>query len=294
MGGTLSCPSGFIPSPSGGVTCVLPCPEAKNYEMSSVGATLFCKHKGDPNVRVPLTAVPMYMAGDKNKLPINANPDILPNKLVYKTEINRFNNAIAVADANIDKSVKITTAFNRLQAAENARDSAPDAYQQARISYYTLIKGDTWINDEKTRIGKVEVEPIIQNYISDYSDLAQQINTHRSTIETVNGIRDKVLTVKDDLQYSVSAFQRQLDGIRNQVNINKKKQIETVQQTTSIIDTFLNWFIVVSTILAIFFIVRYLITKSSSNTTSSQFSTPTNDFFKNFALVVPRPPPGRV
>jgi hypothetical protein len=293
-GSTLSCPSGFIPSPSG-LTCVLPCPEAKNYEMTSVGTALFCKHKGDARVKVPLTPVPMYMAGGQGQPVINANPSTLPNNQVYIAEINRFNNAMAVADANIDKEVKVKTAFSALQAAENARDSAPDAYQQARIAYYTLIKGDTWINDEKTRIGSVEAEPVIKNYLSNYSELAQQINTHKSTIETVNGIKDKVLTVKDDLQYSVSAFQRQLDAIRNQMNINKKKQIETVQQTTSTIDTLLNWLMIIGTFLAIFFAVRYLMRKSLNTNSSVQSSSSDYDnFFRNYALVVPRAPPGRV
>jgi hypothetical protein len=292
-GSSLSCPSGFVPSPSGGVTCVLPCPEGKNYEMNSTGSALFCKHKGDERVKVPITAVPMYMAGGEGQPPVSANPDVLANKMVYKAEVARFNNAMAVADANIDRETKINTAFNALQAAENARDTAPDAYQQARIAYYTLIKGDTWINDEKTRIGKVESQPVIQNYLSNYSDLYQQINTHKSTIETVNGIKDKVLTVKDDLQYSVSAFQRQIDAIRNQMNINKKKQIETAQQTSSWVDSLLNWLMIFLTFLAIFFSVRYFITKSTNKTTS-QLSNPTNDFFKNFALVVPRAPPARV
>ena len=292
-GSSLSCPSGFIPTPSG-MTCVLPCPEGKNYVMSSSGTAMFCTHKGDTRVRVPVTPVPMYMAGGQGQPPINANPVVLANSQVYNAEINRFNNAMAVADANIDKETKINTAFNALQAAENARDVAPDAYQQARIAYYTLIKGDTWINDEKTRIGKVESQPVIQNYLSNYSNLSQQINTHKSTIETVNGIKDKVLTVKDDLQYSVSAFQRQLDSIRNQMNINKKKQIETAQQATSTIDIILNWLMILGTFLAIFFVVRYLMRKSLNTTSSVQSTSDYDNFFKNFAFVVPRPPPARV
>ena len=293
-GSSLSCPSGFIPSPNG-MTCVLPCPEGKNYVMSSTGSTLFCTHKGDKTVRVPVTPVPMYMAGGQGQPPINADPAVLPNNQVYNAEINRFNNALAVADANIDKQTKINTAFNALQAAENARDVAPDAYQQARIAYYTLIKGDTWINDEKTRIGKVESQPVIQNYLTYYSELAQQINTHKSTIETVNGIKDKVLTVKDDLQYSVSAFQRQLDAIRNQMNINKKKQIETAQQASSTIDSILNWLMIILTFIAVFLAVRYLIRKSFNKTSPVQsISSDYDNFFRNYALVVPRAPPARV
>jgi len=295
-GSSLSCPSGFVAAPNGPV-CVLRCPEEKNYMMNSSGSVLICQHKGDKTVKVRLTPVPMYLAGGQGNPAHNVDSSTLPNQLVYRTEIERFNNEMAVADANIDKQTKINTAFSALQAAENARDVAPDAYQQARIAYYTLIKGDTWINDEKNRIGNVEAQPVIQKYLSNYSELSQQINTHKSTIETVNGIKDKVLTVKDDLQYSVSAFQRQLDAIRNQMNINKKKQIETAQQTTSTIDTALNWLMIIGTFLAVFFAVKYLLRKSSQTISSVQQSSTSSDydnFFRNFALVVPRAPPARV
>jgi hypothetical protein len=111
----------------------------------------------------------------------------------------------------------------------------------------------------------------------------------------VNGIKDKVLTVKDDLQYSVSAFQRQLDAIRNQMNINKKKQIETAQQASSTIDTVLNWLMIILTFIAVFLSVRYLLRKSFNTTSSVQTTSSDYDnFFRNYALVLPRGPPARV
>jgi hypothetical protein len=58
----------------------------------------------------------------------------------------------------------LTDAFRDLQKAENVRDKSPEAYQVARTAYYTLLKGDTWLNEEKQRIAGAEVAPEVQKY----------------------------------------------------------------------------------------------------------------------------------
>ena len=260
MGGQLSCPSEFVVSPNG-QACVVPCPATKSYYMTSNGSTLACTYSGDKSINVPLTATPMYMAGASfdpkvQPIPANASYTALPNKQVYKTELDRFANAIGVADANIDKQVKITTAFNKLQAAENARDVAPDAYSAARIAYYTLVKGDSWLQDEQNRIARVEAQPVVDSYVAKYNGIKAKKDQQQSTIEVVNGVRDKILTVKDDLKYSVSTFQKQIGDIKNQINKDKVEQSQSIVAASSWVDTFLNWVIALVTLIAIVLLVR--------------------------------------
>jgi hypothetical protein len=52
-----------------------------------------------------------------------------------------------------------------------------------------------------------------------------------STIQVINGLRDKVLTVKDDMAFSVRTFQKQVDNIKNQINIDKKNQVDATKAT---------------------------------------------------------------
>jgi hypothetical protein len=259
-----NCPSEFVVSPVGFGACVIPCPAQKNYELR-VGdkGVLSCVYTGDTSITVPVLPVP---AVQKPGLPFSYKE--LPNASVYETELNRFKAAFAVADANVDKAVKVKTAYDKLQLAENARDQSPDAYQQARVGYYTLVKGDKWIEEERQRIANVEAQPVINNLVAMRDDLNGRIGQQKSTIDVVNGVKDKVLSVEDDLQYSVSAFQKQIGNIRNQIRMDKKKQIETAAQAGSWVDTLLNWLITLTTLIAIVFIVRYIIRRRSA------FSTP--------------------
>lgn len=251
-------------SPVGFGACVVPCPAQKNYELR-VGdkGILSCVYTGDTSISIPVLPVP---AVQKNGPPFSYKE--LPNASAYQAEIDRFAAAFAVADANVNKAVKIKTAYDKLQLAENARDQSPDAYQQARIGYYTLVKGDKWIEEEKQRIANVEAQPIVNSFIAKRNDLDNQIGQQQSTIDVVNGVKDKVLSVEDDLQYSVSAFQKQIGNIRNQIQMDKKKQVVTAQQAGSWVNSLLNWLIALTTLIAIVFIVRYIIRRRSA------FSTP--------------------
>lgn len=247
-------------SPVGFGACVIPCPAQKNYELR-IGdkGVLSCVYAGDTSISVPVLPVP---AVQKQGPPFSYKE--LPNASVYQTEIDRFNVAFALADTNVDKAVKLKTAYDALQKAENARDVAPDAYQPARVAYYTLLKGDKWLQEEKERVAKSEAQPVVDAYLAKQIDLSNRITQQKSTIEIMNGVKDKVLSVEDDMQFSVSAFSKQIGAIRNQINMDKKKQVETVQQAGSWINTLLNWLIVLTTLIAILLMVRYFMRRQSA------------------------------
>jgi len=249
----MSCPSEFVMAPSGNA-CILQCPEAKNYALTANGPTLSCTYTSDPTISVMLNNVPMYQ---QNPPGPTVSYNTLPNKTVYQTEIDRFTNAMAIADAKIDKSVKLKTAFTSLQDAEAARDQAPDAYQSARIAYYTMVKGEGWIEQEKNRIANVEAQPVVNDYLRQYNELEKKRDQQKSVLEVANAMKNKLLSVQGNMEYSVGAFQKQIGDIKNQINMDKKKQIEEAESTTNWIDTLLNWLIALATIVAIVLLVRY-------------------------------------
>ena len=261
MGGLYSCPAEFVPAPSP-LGCMIKCPTEKGYGLVSRGQVLACVYTADMSISVPINVVPMYALTNPSnpnvQLPRRAPYATLADADLYKNMIERFNADLAVADAKIDSATKIRTAFVTLQSAENARGSpaGESAYQSARIAYYTLTKGDSWLQEEQARIANTEAQPIVNSYTSQYQNLTQRKNQQQKTIDVINGLRDKVLSVKDDLSFSVNTFQKQVDGIKNKINIEKKNQIETIEATTSWIDTFLNWTIAIVTIVCIVMLVR--------------------------------------
>jgi len=255
------CPVEFTLSPAGNA-CILKCPTAKNYTMSSDGSILSCKYSGDSSISVQLMPTPTF------SIPLNNNGDIGPStsytdfpesiKRVYQAEIDRFSNDIAVADSKIDKSTKLSEAFKTLQIAENARDTAPDAYQTARVAYYTLLKGENWMDEEKNRIASVEAQPVINEFINKYKLLQDKRSQQQSVIDSMNSVKENVLSVKDDLAFSVTNFQKQIADITNQINKDKRDQTIQLVKATSWIEVLLNWLIGISTVIAIFFLARYL------------------------------------
>jgi len=267
MGGTPSCPIEFDVAPSG-TACVVRCPETEGYYLKSAGQVLSCSYRSDPTIQFVLTTAPIYFANDQSKtgeppIPSNISYTALPTdrQPAYKTAIDKFNADKAVADAGIASSVRVSTAFNALQAAENARGTpaGETAYQNARIAYYTMTQPnpEAWAETERERIAQTKAQPIIDGLVSQYNNLKTKQTEQASTIQVINGLQDKVLTVKDDLAFSVRTFQKQVDNIKNQINIDKKNQVDATKATVSWIEVVLNWMIAITTFVCILLLLRY-------------------------------------
>lgn len=257
MGGSFSCPSEFTLSPVGMLQCVAPCPADKGFQLSGDASGTVCRYTADPSHNVLLRPLPAVGVPEgKSKV---FSYKTLENANLYEAELSRVQNALAVEYGKIDGQTKVSGAFKALQDAENVRSQAPDAYQTARVNYYTLTKGDAWINEEKARIAAAEAQPVIDQYVSTTSGLDQQIKQQQSTIDVVNGVKDKVLSVQDDMQYSVGAFSKQIADIKNQINMQRHAKLqEDADKSNGWIEILLNILIVLTTLAAIFFLVRKL------------------------------------
>ena len=62
------------------------------------------------------------------------------------------------------------------QKIENAyllmKNATPDAYEQARINYYTLKEGQGWIRSEKERIITNEIDPFLNQLSTEFKELS--------------------------------------------------------------------------------------------------------------------------
>jgi hypothetical protein len=229
--------------------------------MTSSDSILSCTHKTDKTATVQLMPTPTYSVHPQwvshaSRISYTGYPE--SHRGAYEAEFKRFNDALAVEDAKIDKTTKLATAFNKLQESENARDTAPDAYQTARVAYYTLLKGDTWINEEKNRVANTEAQPVINNFLDKYKSLQYTRSRQQAVIDSMNNVKQSVLGVKDDLDFSVSNFQKHIEDIKNQINKDKRDQDIQLSKATTWIEVLLNWLIALASLIAIFFLGRYL------------------------------------
>ena len=253
------CPSSFRMMP--GFTCVSECPTEKGFEFQmSPGGQPRCVYKDSPDIFVNLS--PLQAVQNGGKLTPNLTLESLKTMDAslygaYVAEQSRVTQELAILYEKISKDKKLRDAFKRLQDAENARDKAPDAYQQARSNYYTIKEGETWKERERDRILKSEVEPLAKKFISMRESALNQFESQRKTVDVVTGLKDKVLSLRDEVKYAADTFKEQLGKVENA--INRERRERTATPDTSIwtwFDTLLNIAILASLVYVGFMVFR--------------------------------------
>jgi hypothetical protein len=253
----MACPSEFQLSPTG-LSCVMSCPQARGF--NTVGDK--CMYT-DNLLSITLNSLPLIT---NNGAVVSYTT--LPNRSVYEAEITRVNAEIATALASANTESLKNAAFKNLQLKELAkstvdRTATPEAqqrayeenlkaYEQAKVQYYTLEKGDGWKTEEVERVKNSDATNITREMEYRYNELLAQSQQQKSVIDAIQGIKDKVMSMKDGMEYSVGAFSKQLEKVKNQINMNRVQKLEETSQaelTFSWIDTLLNIFLAVSVIL---------------------------------------------
>lgn len=267
------CPAPFVSADA--LSCVMPCPAEKKFvRQGSPNGGFKCVYSPDEQFNVKLVTVGAAVFSgttleDLMKVDTQKYSE-------FSKEQDRFNKEIAVVYANIDKNQKINDAFKDLQKAENARDQSPQAYQAARTAYYTLIKGDSWLNEERERIAKAEVAPEVQKYRDSTSAIAERNREQQKTIDIVRGLKDRVLSLRDDFRYSVNTFSDQLEKVKIQINMENRSREKERDNTWVWVDTILNALLVAVLLYAIYtFVRRYFISRRPPPVPTTTIRIPT-------------------
>jgi hypothetical protein len=222
------CPSNFRESGTG-FTCLRNCPSERGFENRIVNGQARCVYKDEPANFVNLNPIAWVFRKNAHEpipnLKVESIKDIDPSLYSkYVDEETRVSEEIQIMYAKIEREAKLTNAFKRLQDAENVRDQTPSAYQQARNTYYTLLKGDTWKQEERQRIMKAEVAPLVRSLVESKNGVMRQYDNQRKTIDVVKGLKDKVLSIKDDVKYAADTFKDQLGKVEDAINRERREK----------------------------------------------------------------------
>lgn len=222
----MHCPAPLFKPYGGG--CIHGCPSGSRViEERTDGGQARCVYKPDPTKYVNLSiigGIPYSEDFRANVLPwmYDVEQKDPARYQQFKAEEDRVSTELNELMDSIDKQTKIDDAFKTLQAAENNRDKAPDAYERARIAYYTLLRGEEWIETEKERVTKAEVDPEVAKYRTAYDDIASRQNAQQQTQDAMNSVKDGVLSLKDDFQYTTNLFKDQIENLKNQINMERR------------------------------------------------------------------------
>jgi hypothetical protein len=162
----------------------------------------------------------------------------------YAAEKIRFDKERAKADLQVDHQAQIDAAAREVLAAGGSDDAA-------NARYSSLTKDPDALNV----MYQTQIEKDKGKFISDYQFLTNQVYQQQQTLDLIDNLKDSVFTVKDDMEYSVGTFDKQIGDIRNQININRRIR----QQATdygSWLNTGLNVLIVLALLYLVFTVGR--------------------------------------
>jgi hypothetical protein len=87
----------------------------------------------------------------------------------------------------------------------------PPGYEKARIAYYTLLNGQSWLNTEKSRIASEEVQPVLKDFSTKYdalkgeqksqkmfSKMASSLKAQEAADKSSNDFLKKQMTLEKD------------------------------------------------------------------------------------------------
>jgi hypothetical protein len=242
----------------------MPCSAEQRFVRKGGSGGYKCEYTSNEEYSVPLVTVgaTVFDGSTLDDLRV-LNPDAAAP---FIDELNRFEGEMTKVLANIGKRQQIDDAFKELQAAENVRDESPSAYQMARTAYYTLLNGTEWLAEERERIASAEVDPEIRRYRDAVASIDLRKNEQQKTIDVVNGIKDKVLSLRDDFQYSVNTFSDQIEKVKIQLAMENRSREKERDNTWVWVDVILNVLLVAVLLYAVYsFVRRYFLTWQRSN-----------------------------
>jgi hypothetical protein len=222
MGNTLAalkCPSEttFGETP---FACVMTCPDG--YERRTMNGALRCVNKVNPSATVQLipqaavnraakeegapTPSPVFTIEDLKEWDIDAY-------VRFTAEQRRFQSDLRSANLRVSHRAQVDAAARRVLETHGNDESANTKYAE-------LVSDP----DELKEIYNQMITKETDKFISEYQFLNNQSFQQQQTLDLVNSVKDNVGSVKDDMEYSVGTFNKQISDIRNQININRKTQ----------------------------------------------------------------------
>lgn len=249
-----ACPVGFVSGATG--QCVPSCPTSDGLDNRIVNNEPRCVYRQDETKFFALKQSPIVTLNS----PLDFAPTVAwlqTNRpalyTAYTDAQSDYNTKRALLLGQISKSQQVSDAFRELQVAENARGTDPQAYQSARNRYYTLTQGDAWAASERQRLLNSEVLPEITPYIQSINFMAERQTQQQGTKTAVDAVKTKLISLKDDFKTTTGTLMKQVNELRNQIEIEKRRAITQQAETSS---WFINMMLIVVSLVVIVMLGR--------------------------------------
>ena len=118
-------------------------------------------------------------------------------------------------DMECQKQKNLALLKTALDTADENKEQDPAGYEKARIAYYTLLNGQGWLQSEKQRIAKQEVEPLLTRYRTKYNALKSEKQSQKVFVN----LQSLLKTQEESDLADNSFFKKQLEKEKSQTDV---------------------------------------------------------------------------
>jgi hypothetical protein len=163
--------------------------------------------------------------------------------------INEIPPPIPVCDSECQRQKKLDGLKAALDEKTATRNTDPEGYQKARLAYYTELNGPGWLAEERKRIAKDEIEPVLSAYQTRYQNLKDETKNKSMFINLINAITSQVTSGEQELKYISDKTKETADKAATIDRLNELNAPQQVEPKKSVLPVVLD---VVLAILGIF------------------------------------------
>jgi hypothetical protein len=141
-----------------------------------------------------------------------------------------------VCDSACQRQKKLDGLKTALESKSLTKDTDPMGYQQARIAYFTELEGQDWLENEKDRIRKDEIEPVMARYRSQYDGLKEDTKSQGVFVNLMNALKNDEQSNTEEIRYLNKRFQAENDKaqVLNRLNELSPQQTQVVQKKSNL------------------------------------------------------------
>jgi len=163
-----------------------------------------------------------------------------------------------VCDSECQNQQMLAGLKTAMDQAEATKDTNPEGYEQARIAYYTKLKGQGWLAEETKRIADREIKPVVMKYTDTFNSLTSQKKSQSIFVNLVNAFKQEETENKEDLRFLDKEFAKESDTA-NVLNRLAVLNQGTSAPTSTIHGFFSTVYILYAAIAVLGFAVIYLL-----------------------------------
>ena len=115
-------------------------------------------------------------------------------------------------DVACQRNKELSSLESALHAATVKKNTDPEAYEQARINYYTVKDGEGWLRAEKEKKANMVIDPIIAQYQQKYLDMQIAQAKQQAREQARKDIENEQVGDEDDIRFVHNLIQKEHDS----------------------------------------------------------------------------------